>query len=343
MSEMATVEVKYLQVFRDRHGHARYYYRRRGFPRTALPDPSTPQFWPAYDAAGRGVAQEGAGASRTEPGSISALIVAYYQSAEFGALRDSTKAGYRNVLDRFREAHGHKRVSAVTPPILNRVFGEVAKETPAAARNLRKRLRSVFQLAVDMEWRASNPVIETRAPKHSTDGFPPWSDEDCAAYEKKWPSGTRERLAYALLLYTGQRRSDVVRMGRQHVRSGRIHVVQVKTRAKLAISLHPALQREIDAAPAGMTFILTKFDKPFTAAGFTAWFRERAEMAGVEGRTPHGLRKAAGRRLAEAGCTAKQIMAVLGHTTLAEAERYTKDTDQGMLADAAIGRLGDSK
>ena len=239
-------------------------------------------------------------------------------------------------------AHGTKRVSTLEPKHLEAIFHGMAK-TPGAASNLRKRLRRVFRLAVRLGWRRDNPVTETEAPRRrKSEGFTPWSEDEIAAYEKHWPTGTRERLAMTLLLYTGQRRSDVVTMGRQHVKAGRISVVSVKTNTRLAIRIHPALQREIDAAPAGMTFILTAFGVPFSAAGFTSWFRERAEMAGIEGRTPHGLRKAAGRRLAEAGCSAKQIAAVLGHATLSEVERYTRDADQVGLADAAVDKLGDA-
>jgi hypothetical protein len=54
---------------------------------------------------------------------------------------------------------------------------------------------------------------------------------------------------------------------------------------------------------------------------------------------PHGLRKATGRRLAEASATAKMIMSILGHTTLAEAERYTEEADQAGLAEDAVLKL----
>jgi integrase len=54
---------------------------------------------------------------------------------------------------------------------------------------------------------------------------------------------------------------------------------------------------------------------------------------------PHGLRKAAGRLLAEAGATVKMIMSVLGHTTLAEAERYTEQANQAGLAEDAVIKL----
>lgn len=341
---MAIIELPWIQRFRDRHGRWRNYYRRPGYQRVKLPEPGSSGFLAAYEAAGASpMPTEGAGAERTVPGTISALIVTYYLSAEYAGLRDSTKRAHRNSLERFRKRFGHLMVSTARPTDLNAIFHGMAA-TPAAASNLRKRLRAIFQLAVDLGWRDTNPVIASKRVRYRTKGFTPWSEEDIAAYEKRWPTGARERLALALLLYTGVRRSDVVTLGQQHVKAGRIHVLPLKTSAsgtRVAIRVHPALQREIAAAPLGMNFLLTAYGEPFSAAGFTAWFGEKAKAAGLAGRTPHGLRKAAGRRLAEAGCTAKQIAAVLGHSTLAEVERYTRDANQTALADEAMARLGD--
>lgn len=338
MSDMATIELPYVQAFTDRHGKRRHYYRRPGFTRVCLPAPGSEGFLAAYENAGKrepgGVGQE-----RTVPGSINALVVAYYSTGDYLGLRASTQRAHRNLLDRFRQEHGSKRVAKVEPKHLEGIFQGMAK-TPAQAANLRKRLRTLFDLAARFGWRADNPVRATKPPRYRSAGFTPWSEADIAAYQEKWPTGSRERLALALLLYTGQRRSDVVTMGRQHIKAGRIHVCQVKTDARLAIKLHPALQAEIEAAPMGMTLLLTQYGKPFSPAGFTSWFVDRAQAAGLRGRTPHGLRKAAGRRLAEAGCSAHEIMSVLGHTTLAEAERYTRSADQAKMADAAMGRLG---
>jgi integrase len=335
---VAKVELPYVQAFKDRHGRLRHYYRRPGFKRVPLPGaPGSAEFMAAY-AACHERASPPTPQERVQPRSINALIVEYYRSAEWAELRDSTKIGYRNHLDRFRAKHGAKGAASIQPHHLEAIFHGMAA-TPGAAKNLRKRLRRVFRLAVRLGWRTDNPVTETEAPRRKTEGFTPWSEEEIDAYEKHWPSGSRERLALALLLYTGQRRSDVVGMGRQHVTGDRISVRQLKTNTRLKIKLHEALRTEIAAAPANMTFLVTQYGAPFTAAGFTQWFRERAEMAGVMNRTPHGLRKAAGRRLAEAGCTAKQIAAVLGHATLSEVERYTRDADQEALADEAVDRL----
>jgi integrase len=138
--------------------------------------------------------------------------------------------------------------------------------------------------------------------------FPTWTDDDLAAFEQHWPSGTRARLAYALLLYTGQRRSDVIRMGWQHVKDGRLAVVQQKTGARVLIPIHPALSAELHAIPtAQMTFLMTATGAGFASGtAFYNWFTDCARAAGIEGKSPHGMRKACARRLIEAGCTPHQ-------------------------------------
>lgn len=337
MEPMATIELAYVQAFKDRHGKLRHYYRRPGYSRVALPgDPGSAQFMAAYASAHQRA--EPSVADKVQPRSINALAVAYYASEEWIELRASSKRVYRAMIDRFREKHGNKGAASIETQHLQAIFQSMA-ETPEAARNLRKRLRVMFGLAVRMGWRKDNPVSETKLRKRKVEGHVAWSEDDIAAYEARWPTGTRERLALALLLYTGQRRSDVVTMGRQHVSAGRISVRQQKTDARLKIRIHSTLQAELDAAPLGMTFLLTAQGKPFTGPGFTNWFRDRAIAAGLDGRSPHGLRKAAGRRLAEAGCSTRQIAAILGHASLSEVERYTRAADQALLGDAAIERL----
>lgn len=337
---MAKIELPYVQAFKDRHGRLRHYYRRPGYARLPLPGtPGSAEFMDAYRAADARTRPPPAPEDRVQPRSINALVVEYYRSAEWRDLRDSTRRGYRNHLDRFRDAHGNKGVAGIQTHHLEAIFHTMAA-TPGAATNLRKRLRRLFRLAVRLGWRADNPVAETEIRRRKSAGFTPWTEDDIKVFEEHWPAGSRERLAMALLLYTGQRRSDVVTMGRQHVSAaGRIAVKQLKTDNRLAIPLHRALKTEIDAAPMGMTFLVTQLGRPFTPAGFTQWFVERAQLAGLQDRSPHGLRKAAGRRLAEAGCSAKQIAAILGHTTLSEVERYTRDADQQTLADQAMAKL----
>jgi len=169
-----------------------------------------------------------------------------------------------------------------------------------------------------------------------TDGIHTWTEAEIAQFEERHPIGTKARLAFALLLYTAQRRSDVVGMGRRHVRNGTIAVRQQKTGTMLQIPVHPKLREALGATfDKHLTFLVTEFGKPFSFAGFGNCDR-CAEVGLPKECSAHGLRKAACRRLAEAGCTAHQIRAISGHASLREVERYTKAADQAELARQAF-------
>jgi len=330
---------RYVQIFTDRHGQARAYFRKAGSPRLALPLPiGSAEFHAAYAAALTSAASPPTITRAAAPGSFSALVVSYYQSPDFIGLQPTTGKRYRAYIERFRAAFGHLPVKAISAAVLQECLESL---TPGAAINMRRVLRILFRRAVLIGLRTDNPMSAVRLRRQTGTGFQSWEESDIAAFEAHWPCGSRPRLALALLLYTAQRRGDVVSMGRQHIRDGRIEVRQNKTGTRLAIRIHPALQTEIDAAPDGPAFLLTDYGLPFSAAGFSGWFVEKARAAGLpKGLSPHGLRKAAARRLAEAGCSANEIMAVTGHKSLTEVRTYTQAADQMRLADAAIAATG---
>lgn len=88
---------------------------------------------------------------------------------------------------------------------------------------------------------------------------------------------------------------------------------------------------------------MTGHGRPFSTAGFGNWFRQKRDQAGLEGYSAHGLRKAAGVMLAESGASAHQIMSILGHATLAEAQRYTLSARQRVLAEEAMALVTDEQ
>ena len=192
-------------------------------------------------------------------------------------------------------------------------------------------------MRVEIGLRSDDPTREVRAIRVKSSGYHSWTDDEISTFEKHHPAGSRAGLALALLLYTGQRRSDVVRMGRQHIRDGILLVRQVKTGAELMIPVHPVLDAIIAETPSKhLTFLTTALGRPFTPAGFGNWFRDQCDAAGLPHCSAHGLRKAAARRLAEAGCTEHEIGAITGHASLREIVRYTKAADQKRLAIAAM-------
>ncbi|MFG1431724.1 tyrosine-type recombinase/integrase [Xanthobacter sp. V2C-8] len=341
---------KYVSEFADRHGKMRVRFRRRGQRDHYFASaPWTPNFMQEYQAC---LAREAApsiqpGVDRSQPGSLNALIVCYYGAPEFQGLAKSTQATYRGIIERFRVKHGEKRVSAIERKHIRAIIGAM-HETPAAANNLLDRLKSLFGLALDLGMRQDDPTLRMRGYTGKTDGFHTWTEDEIAAFEQRHPIGSKPRLALALMLYTGQRRSDAVTMGWQHVDGTKIRVRQQKTAVRLEIPMHPTLLEVMTGTPrANMTFLVTAFGKPFTAAGFGNWFREQCDLAGLPQCSAHGLRKAAARRLAEAGCSNQQIKSITGHKTDQEVSRYTAAANQVLLAEqamaAAYGMDGEQK
>lgn len=335
---------KYCQGFVDRHGKARWYFRRPGYPRLPLPGlPWTPEFMAAYEAASKGE-KVAVGKDKSPPGSLSALIVSYYSTSDFKGLGESTKTTYRGIIERFRAEHGHRIVKEMQRPHVQKILAQKA-ETPAAANNLLRMLHLLMRHAVEQGWRRDDPTQGVRKIRNRTAGFLTWEEEHIEAFERHHKLGTRAHLALMLLLYTGQRRSDVVRMGHQHVRNGFLSIVQQKTGQPVDIPLHASLSAILDRLPVdNPAFLMTSQGRPFTPAGFTNWFRDRVQEAGLpDGLSPHGLRKATCRRLADAGCTPHQIMAISGHKSLAEVTRYTVAAGRKNLAAQAMRALDTTK
>jgi integrase len=340
---VTAIRLRYVHRFKDRHGKVRYYFRRAGFKRVPLKgEPGSAEFMAAYQAAlgGEAAQPREIGASHTRPGTVAALVAAYFKSPAFTALSPSTRATYRGIIERFRAAHGDKRVATLRREDVQRMLsGKVS--TPAAARNWLRMVRMLMQFAVGQGLRDDNPTQGVKGPAARSSGFHTWTEDEIAKFEAHHPIGSRARLALALLLYTAQRRGDVIRMGRQHIHGGVLRIRQQKTGTLVEIPVHATLREVLDATPSKhLTFLTTKDGKAFTAAGFTNWFRECCEAAGLpDGCSPHGLRKAAARRLAEAGCTAHEIMAITGHKTLREAQRYTEAADRAKLAKQAMQKV----
>lgn len=327
---------KFVQGFLDRHGRPRFYFRRPGFKRVPLPGlPWSPEFMAAYEEALAGQFVQ-VGSSHLKLGTMRALAISYYNSLGFRSLKPSSRAIYRRIIDRFCREHGDKRVATLQRGHIVKLMAARA-EKPGSANGLHKVLRAMMQHAVETGLRADDPTRDVKVIRVKSDGYHSWTESEIGQFEARHIVGSRARLAFALLLYTGQRRSDVVRMGRQHIRDGALQVRQLKTGAELSIPVHPELDAIIAETPTNhLTFLTTQFGQPFTAAGFGNWFREQCDLADLPDCSAHGLRKAAARRLAEAGCTAHEISAITGHASLRELARYTKAVDQKKLAAAAM-------
>ncbi|MBS0242776.1 MAG: tyrosine-type recombinase/integrase, partial [Proteobacteria bacterium] len=218
-----------------------------------------------------------------------------------------------------------------------RVLRDRKEAFPEAANGRVKALRALFKWALAEELVSANPARDLERLRNPGPGFVAWSLEDVADFEKRHQIGSKARLALAIILFTGMRRSDVVQFGRQHVKDGWISKPQWKGRnrhpQRIEIPLLQPLAEIIAASKTGdLAFMVTEYGRPFSIAGFGNWFRDRCNEAGLDGKSAHGLRKAGATRAAEAGATAHQLMAMFGWRSLAEAELYTRAADRKRLA-----------
>jgi integrase len=333
---------RYVYEEDDRHGKRRVYFRRdKKSPRIALPlDIRSREFGLAYAQALSGnISVFPSKREAIAPNTIGALILSYQKSASYIELRDTTKRGYQTRLEAIRANHADKTLSGLTADRIQRKILEPYAGKPAARLDTLKKLRILINHARSIGWLQNDPSHGIKRPKIGN--IRSWTDAEIEKFEARWPVGTKERLAYSLFLYTGQRISDIHRMTWANIARSTIAVTQQKTGTKLEVPLHVELRRVLLAAPRKhVTILNTAFEKPFTVKGFGNFMRNAISGAGLPmDCSPHGLRKAAARRLAEAECSAKQIMSITGHKTMSEAQRYVDEADQKTLAIGAIKKL----
>jgi len=340
------IRLKHLVEDRDRHGNIRVYVRVPGRPKVRIKAPfGTDEFIAAYNGAVSDHVMAPRQTRDAKPGSFRHLCVLYYGSPIFERFDGATQAWRRRALDAICEKHGEKPVALLTPRHIRMLRDERADQRGAANQRL-KALKALFAWACEEkpEIAPQNPTWGVRKIKYATDGHHSWTAEEIEQYRDRHPIGSRARLALDLLLYTGGRREDAVRLGPQHVRDGRIRFTQAKNEhrnpIKVDIPLHPELAATIAATRSGhLTFLITAFAKPLTPAGFGNAMRDWCDQANLRHCSAHGLRKACATALADAGATAHEIASVTGHQSLEEVERYTRAARRKKLADAAIAKL----
>jgi len=256
---MTRLHLRYIDRFRDRHGRVRYYFRRGKAARIPLPGlPGSDAFMGAYQSALAEVQSTPRPTNRASRGSFNHLAIEYFSSPDFLRLRPQTRHVYRLVIERFLQEHGHRLVREMIRDDVKRIIASKAN-TPGAANDLLKKIRVLINFAIESGIRTDDPTLRIKT-------FPEgeihtWTEEEIAQFEARWPKGTRERTAFALFLYTGQRRSDVVRMAWTDIADEAIKVTQQKTGAKLKIRLHPELREILHYWPRVHIAILTNQER----------------------------------------------------------------------------------
>jgi integrase len=344
------IDFPYLKEDTDRHGNVRIYVRRNGCKIRIREPKGSPGFARAYAEAVHALenptGRKGAGRGSTAPaGTLGALAADYFASRRFKSLDPVSQTTRRGIIeDCLREPRkpgstalmAHCPLEYVTAAVVMMLMDRKAGK-PGAANNRKKYLSAMFGWAVRQRIMRANPARDAERASYATEGFHTWTIEEVRQFEARHPVGTKARLALALLLFTGARRGDMVTFGRQHIKDGVLRYVPRKTRHKRMTQsekpILPELAAVIEASPTGdLTFLVTSAGKPFTAAGFGNWFRERCNEAGLRQCSAHGLRKAGATLAAEAGATDRQLMAMFDWSSASQATVYTAAADRKRLA-----------
>lgn len=320
-------------------GKTFWYVRKRPAPRVRLRGAyGSPEFMAAYHAAISGVA---ATAPR-KPGkdTFKWLWELYHASPAWRKLGMATHKQRENIIRPVLAKVGDKPVAMITRKFIV-ASRDSRADTPSMARHYVETMRGLFKWALDAEHVDADPTRDVAAPKLKTDGFHTWTAPEMAAFEKRWPIGTRQRLAYDIMLYTGFRRGDAARVGPLHVVDGVISLRTSKTGEAVTVRILPPLALSIASTKCGaQSFIIhERTGKPMSKEGFGNWFGDACREAKVPG-SAHGLRKALAVKVSEAGATNAEMDALFAWQGGGMAELYSRKASRTRLAESALARLG---
>ncbi|WP_345117779.1 tyrosine-type recombinase/integrase, partial [Bartonella jaculi] len=274
-------------------------------------------------------------------GSFAWLLKQYFNSSNWYNLAKATKRQREPILTKVCDTIGNIPYQAIEKKHI--IAGvERRKETPAMARDFLKSLNGLFKWAIEQGLLENNPALGIKTPSlKNKSGFPVWTEEDVEKYYQCWSHGTHERVWIDVLLYTGLRRGDAVRIGWKDVKDNIIHLKTEKSKFQTDVFLPilPELAETLKIGPIGEeTFICSKRREKLAKESFGVLFYNACTQAGIK-KSAHGLRKLAATRAANSGATVSQLKALFGWTDDNMASLYTKSADRKKLALESIKKL----
>lgn len=321
----------------NRHGKTVWYVRVGQGPRIRIKaEYGTPAFEEAYQAALNGAAPAAAG--KAAKGTLGWLVDQYRDSGAWTKLSQATRRQRENIFKQILKTAGHEPFTKITGKSVQAGIDRRHK-TPHQARHFVDAMRGIFQWALSAEHVKADPTAGKAVAKPKSKGFPVWDEDEIAKFEKRWPRGTRERVMFDIYCYTGLRRGDAAKLGKQHVKNGIIRIDTEKTTTRVTIPVLDILQKTLDAGPVGdLAFISTNAGNPMTKESVGNAFGDACRLAGIK-KSAHGLRKAAATRAANNGATEKELEAIFGWEGGRMASHYTREANRQSLAGGAMSKL----
>lgn len=328
---MAEVKLNYVHAYMAK-GRTYYYFRKKGFPRVRLPDPSAPEFSAEYDRLLRQAVGD-TGPRRAKPDSLGELISAYRASPEYRDKKPKTRQAYDRYLAMLADVDDLPASAMSRQWVLHK--RDQLADKPRTANYFIQTVRRLYSFGIDRGIVTHNPAERPKMLKQGGK-YRAWADNECEAFENSNPPLPMLR-AYMLAVHTGQRQGDVLSMAVNQYNGVEIALTQGKTETPLVIPVRRVLREFLDGQDwGGLLMVTTKTGRAFKADHFRHEFRKALDAAGLHHLHFHGLRHTMGRRLAEADADVK---AILGHKTDKMARHYSDTADQARQAWIAIEKL----
>lgn len=327
----------------SRHGKTIWYVRVGHGPRIRLrAEFGSSDFDAEYRAALNGTPPEKPAMPSGARGSLEWLWDRYRETGDWTRLKHNTRRQRENIMAKVLEKSGSEPYAAIRTSHI--AAGRDARaKTPSQAKGFLVVMRAIFRWAVIAKLVTEDPTVGVKnLPKTKGEGFPVWTEDDVERYQEHWPLGTKERIWLDVLLFTGLRRGDAVRLGRQHVRNGVATLRTEKSQGTVIVTLPilPILAKTLAAGPTGeLTFICGANGKPMVKESFGNAFREACNKAGVLGKSAHGVRKIGATRAADNGATVTELEAIFGWEGGGMAALYTKAADRKRAALRAMNLM----
>ena len=344
-----------VSIERTRHGKPRARLKKKGYARVLFKTlPGDPDFAAEYQRALATAEIKATSPQPIEPGTVDALLVRYYKSADFANRGgEADRKRRRSLCEQFRKDYGRHQVSDFTFAHIETILMKLIpkRKDPAtgrtvggqtAAYNMQKELQRLFTLALKLDWIHKNPVsLAEKVGTRKLEGYYTWTEADIAKYQAHHALGTNARLALEIILWTGQRRGNAFEFGPRHIVNGKVKFQAIKGGTEMWLPVATDLRAAIDAMPAiGLqAYLLSEWGTPYTVNSFGNKMRDWCDEAGLPKCTAHGLRKALGRRMAQVRLTDEQMMAVGGWRDAKQVRVYTAGVDQAELADGALAAI----
>lgn len=208
----------------------------------------------------------------TPKGSFGHVCKSYYSCPQFKSLSKSTQLWRRRVLDEICRKHGGDPIERMRPIHVRRLRDEKAN-TPGASFTRLKALKALFRWAVEEELVTHDPTKEVKRIPYPTKGHHSWTLDEVETFERVHEVGSKPRLALALMLYTACRRSDVVKLGPQHIHQGRLSFRQTKNANRDPVDIDIPVHRDLaDMIEKDSKWSLDLPDHGIRKAVLDSWF-----------------------------------------------------------------------